>query len=429
MTKTSARIKLTIARLRPGIFIEIPGGWNAHPFMFSQFRISSKRQIAMLRQANIHFVYAVPDRSTVVPLPAIQDLLPEYQQQAVGVGVDDDDADEEQQQLADLQHEKEQKIAEMQLYRRSLKKCEANYQIALSKVRALTSKMQSRPLLALQEAQEVIEGMVEALLEKDDLILHLVNDERDDMDSYQHAVSVSMISMMIAKTLGVSKETMAQLGIAGLLHDIGKLKIPSQFYTVSDISASKRKHVVERHAEYSVEFLNLSPNIDALVKRIVLEHHEYADGSGYPARKKLDQLEPLSLIVSLVNFYEGLCYPKDSTKAKSPARALSYIFKTQGHLFDKRHLSAFIKSMGIYPPGTLVKLDNGLVGIVISVHTSKLLLPNVMVYDSNIPREEAAIINLENENVAIEGTVSARYLPKKVVEYLNPRTRSNFYFE
>lgn len=421
MSAKKPQLKLAIDQLRPGVFIEMPVGWHDHPFMFNQFKITSTRQIAQLRQANILHVWGIPAKSSVKPIPADEvaepsTLLAQQDQELT-------------QQLDAMAADKLKKIEQMQAYRRRIKKCEVSYQTAISKVRALTSKVQSRPLQAMMEAGEVINTMADTLLSKENVVLHLVHDDRDDVDMQQHAVAVSMLAMMIANHLGLTKDQIIELGIAGLLHDIGKLKIPQQFFSGRDISPSKRKFVVEKHPSYSVDFLNLSPEISDTVKQLVLEHHEFADGSGYPTGKTINQLHPLSLIVSLVNYYELLCHPAEDAKARSPSQAISYIFKHKKHLFEPAQLNAFIKSMGIYPPGTLVRLSNGQIGIVITVDSTRLLFPNVLIYDQSIPRNEAAIIALEQEGISIDGAVVVSTLPEKVIEYLNPRTTVSFYFD
>lgn len=418
MSDKSASIKLTVDRLQPGVYIKLPVRWNAHPFMFNQFKITSQNQITLLKQANIQHVYAIPSKSSANPLPVevktettVEDLTTEFNL------------------LKNKLDDKEQQILAMQQHRRAIKECEQAYQNALSRVRSLTAKIKTRPLQAMEEAQTVMATMAKALLEKDDLVLHLVGDDRDDMDSYQHAVSVSMLSMMIGKKLGLSEGQINDLGSAGLLHDIGKLKIPSQFYTNKDITPAKRKFVIEKHPEYSVEFLNNAPSVNDEVKRMILEHHEFADGSGYPKGLTKDKLHANSLIISMVNYYEKLCYPHDGKKARTPSQALSHLFGRKKALFNERQLSAFVKSLGIYPPGTLVKLNNGQVGIVITVNTTKLLAPSVMVFDERIPREEAAIIHLDKEDVTIETAISPRTIEPHIKNYLNPRSQLSFFIE
>ncbi|MGB0899898.1 MAG: DUF3391 domain-containing protein, partial [Psychrobium sp.] len=201
MKENSASIKLSVDRLQIGVYIKLPVRWNAHPFMFNQFKITSENQITLLRQAKIPHVYAIPSKSTADPLP-----VNERENPAIIDTVQDTTL------LKNKLGDKEQQILAMQQHRRAIKECEKAYQNALGRVRSLTSKIQSRPLLAIEEAQVVMATMTKALLEKDDLILHLVGDDRDDMDSHQHAISVCMLSMMIGKKLKLSSQEISNLG-------------------------------------------------------------------------------------------------------------------------------------------------------------------------------------------------------------------------
>jgi len=386
--------------------------------MFSQFKITSQEQITLLKQANISYVFAVPSKSSADPLPAAAESEQPFSIEEDGSAL-----------LEQTLNDKEQQILAMQKHRRAIKECEHEYQNALSKVRSLTAKIQSRPVQAMEEASNVMATMAQALMGKDDLILHLVGDARDDMDSHQHAISVSMLAMMIGKKLDLSTQAISDIGIAGLLHDIGKLKIPSQFYTAKDISPAKRKFVIEKHPDYSVEYLNNAPSIGDNVKEMIAQHHEYADGSGYPKGLNKSQINEHALIISMVNYYEELCSPNHEQKARTPSQALSYLFASKKSLFDDKQLSAFVKSLGIYPPGTYVKLSNEQIGIVITVNTQKLLAPSVMVYDEVIPRDEAAIIFLDKEDVTIDTALSPRAIDSQVKNYLNPRSQLSFYIE
>lgn len=418
MSTKKQRIKLAINRLQIGVYIQMPVSWNDHPFMFNQFKITSDKQIAQLKKSNILHVWGIPAKSTNKPLA---EAPPESLVLEGEVKLN--------QELKAMKKDKLDKIEQMKSYRRQIKKCEASYQTAISKVRSLTNKIQTRPLQAMTEAQDVINSMCEALLAKDNVVLHLVNVKRETIDPQQHAVTVSMLAMMIAKQLNYTKEQIIDVGIAGLMHDIGKLKIPQDFFTNREISAEKRKFIIEKHPQYSVDFLSLSPNIPSEIKTIVLEHHEFADGSGYPAGKTLNQLNPLSLIVSLVNYYEKLCFPYKAIKPLSPSQALSYIFKHKKKLFEPLQLNTFIKTMGIYPPGTVVKLSNDSIGIVITTDSNRLLYPNVLIYDETIPRNDAAIVDIEQEKLSIKGAVAISSLSPKIIEYLNPRTQVSFYLD
>ena len=414
-----SKIKININRLQVGLYVELPVGWHDHPFLFNRFLIKDDKQLALLHQMQLPYVLIHPDKSKSKPLP------PEQPPKSFSTNeVDELQALEEQ-----LHEEKQQSIDQMQEYRRNLKSCEDQFQRSVSKVRALVQKLPTRPLEALSEADTLIGTLTEALLATEDLVLHLVGDSRDNEDIYLHGLNVSVLAMMVGKAHGMDAKQVHQLGMAGLLHDVGKLKLPRQVFTPGNIPEQKRKHLIEKHPEYSLEFMRLVPDIDEEIMTMVAQHHEYADGSGYPGGLKADKLHPLTLAIALVNFYDNLCHPSNDRKAMPPSVALSYIFKKRKYLFDARDVAQLVKTLGVYPPGTVVRLSDEQIGMVISVNCEKLLYPNVLLYDEKVPRHKAPIINLEREELKIDTVVNAGALPEEVFEYLNPRTRVNYFFE
>jgi len=166
------------------------------------------------------------------------------------------------------------------------------------------------------------------------------------------------------------------------------------------------------------------------VREIIFFHHEMADGSGYPKGLKGESIELAVRIVAIANAYDNLCNPRAVARAKTPSEALSFMYKNELVKYDKAALSAFIKSLGIYPPGTIVALKSGRVGIVMSVDSSDLLHPNLMLYDPSIPKQEAAVVNLRRDlDDAIDRTLRPAALPTAVHEYLSPRKRICYFVD
>jgi len=414
-----SKLKLAVERLQPGVFIEVPGKWKAHPFLFNRFRLSNTQQIAILKRCGYEHVYVDPGRSTAKPLSE-----PASQTHQVAI------SDEELTKSIELLHQKkEAQIEAMQLYRRSLKKCQDDYMGALAQVRGLSSRLRSRPLESIAQAEEVISSLNDALQQKEELVLHLVSDDRDNSDLHHHSLSVCVLAMLVGKYIGLGDIAMVELGLAGLLHDIGKLKIPKNVYKSKTIGSDQRSHIIRQHPQYGLEVLKLCPTINDNIKLAISQHHEFADGSGYPKRLTRQSLADNSLIISLVNYYEKLRFPYDleTNKEKSPALALSHLFKFHKSRFDPVHLTAFIKTMGVYPPGTFVALSNGQFGIVMSVKASQILTPYVMVFDPNVVRSEAPIIDTSLEDISIDKALTSDKVPQEIQEYLCPIAKTGIY--
>ncbi|MGL5775594.1 MAG: HD-GYP domain-containing protein, partial [Aeromonas veronii] len=237
-------------------------------------------------------------------------------------------------------------------------------------------------------------------------------------------LNVSVLSMLLAKECCMTADEIRQVGMGALFHDIGKLKIPSQILRKSEPLTKPEQNLMAQHPRYGLDLLNLAKDFPAEAKGIVLHHHEYLDGSG-PEGLKGGQLDPLTQMVSLINEYDNLCH----MQAKVPYSALSGLYKQRKAQFNPEYLSMLIRLMGIYPPGSVVQLSNGQVGLVMSVNASRLLYPSVLVYDPRIPRQEAAIIDLQQAELSIAKVIHPKRLPPEVFEYLNPRTRISYYFE
>lgn len=419
-----SKIKINVNRLQKGLYIELPVSWNEHPFLFSRFLIKDDKQLAILQQLNLPYVVIHTDKSKVTPLPPEQP--PQTPKQ--------EETGELEKLEESLQEEKQRSIDEMQGYRRRLDQCEEQFNQSISMVHHFVNKLPKRPLEAIGEADEMISNMTDSLLATDDLVLHLVTAPADEDSSHLHGLNVSVLAMMLGKARNLDQEQIHQLGMAGMLHDIGKLKIPKHVLTDKKLKESKRRYLIEKHPDFSLEFLRLLPDIHPVLLTLIAQHHEFADGSGYPKGLTADELHPLSLALSLINYYDNLCHPDESaqmagTKALMPSQALSQIFKKDKNLFDNQDIAQLVRTLGVYPPGTIVKLSDEQIGIVISVNSQQLLFPKVMLFDAKIPRDQAPIIDLGQEQLKIEGAVNPAKLPKNIYNYLNPRSRVNFFFE
>jgi hypothetical protein len=162
----------------------------------------------------------------------------------------------------------------------------------------------------------------------------------------------------------------------------------------------------------------------------IAQHHELMDGSGFPARLKGDQLSMPAKILALINRYENLCNPSRPANAMTPHEALSLIFAQLKTRFDSSVLSAFIRMMGVYPPGSVVQLTDERFAIVVSVNSSRPLKPRVFVHDPAVPKYDALILDLEKiAELGIRRSLKPTNLPRSALDYLSPRQRICYFFE
>ena len=244
-----------------------------------------------------------------------------------------------------------------------------------------------------------------------------------------HAINVVVISLLLGKALGLGKADMLHLGIGALLHDLGKMMLPDRLRWVDEHFNHSEKQLFQEHVAHGVQ-LARKLGLPAPVQLLIGQHHEYFDGSGYPSHASGDRLNLPSRILSLVNYYDNLCNPANPALAITPHEALSQIFTQYKARFHAPTMTAFIRMMGIYPPGSVVQLTDERFAMVVSVNSSRPIKPRVVIHDVSVPREEALVINLEHEpHLGIHKSLKPLQLPKAAFDYLSPRKRLCYFFE
>jgi putative nucleotidyltransferase with HDIG domain len=235
--------------------------------------------------------------------------------------------------------------------------------------------------------------------------------------------------MILGRELKLPAELVRMIGIGALFHDVGLSNIPAKIVNNPGPLTKVEREFREMHCAYGLE-IGKQAGLPPAVLEIIIQHHEHADGSGYPRRLKGDSIDVLARVVGLVNAYDDLCNPVSVAQALTPHEALSQIFSQQRSHYDARLLKLFIRFMGVYPPGTVVGLSNEAIGLVIAVNAARPLKPKLMIYDPQIPRHEALILDLEDEpDINIAKALRPSQLLPEVCDYLGPRRRVSYYFD
>lgn len=371
----------------------------------------------MIKHLGIQHVFIDPNQSDTTPLP-----VTEAQPQATS----EEDIDRETKKMWD---EKQSRIDKLNTYRRRVISCEKEFERSLSQLRSVMSKIRNRPETAVHEASAMVDDIVDKLLSDDNVTLHLMNGKSEFEDIYFHSLNVAILAMMIAKNKGMSARKIKEVAFGALFHDIGKIKIPTAILRKTTKLTAPEVNYLKLHTKYGLDMAEGIRDFPDSAKNIIGQHHELTDGSGYPDGKKGDNIDEMAQIVAVANAYDNLCHTNIVAEQKIPYTALSYLYKNCKHQYNTENLNILIKFMGVYPPGTVVHLSNKMVGLVISVNSSNILFPNVLLYDANVPRTQAPIVDLADKDIKIEGAILPAKLPDAVREYLNPRSRISYFFD
>jgi len=413
-------IKVTVDRIQVGNYVKLPLGWCDHPFMFNNFKIDSQEQLLLIRKLGISHVTVYPKRSDNGLLPP-QESGAEPQEPASNIDLE--------QVRRELWENKQQGIEKLKNHRRRITKTEKNFKSAMIQVRSVMSKVSSRPLNAIDDAEQLIGNMVDSLLKEEHIVLHLMSETKENENIYYHSLNVSVLSMLLARMKNLDASVIKSIGMGALFHDMGKLKIPPQILRKTTALTNVEQNFLNLHPKYGLDIVNLADTFPESAKAIIAQHHELLDGSGYPKGLAGDAIDSFAQLVSVVNTYDTLCHPMDISKARVPSNALSWLYKNSANKYNQSDLKLLVKVLGVYPPGSVVRLSNDQIGMVLSVNSDRLLYPNILIYDAEVPRAEAPIIDLEALELTITGVIKPDKLPERIYEYLNPRSRISYYFE
>ncbi len=402
-----------------GLYVCLDLGWLNHDFPLSSFKIKNADQIKAIGKLGLKKIRIDPARSDVPPLP--QKVVPV----AVVAPVPPPPSAEQLLQAA----ERAARHDRIRQQRAETAACETQFVRAAGSLKDIDSKLFSRPLEARAGAELLVGQMLSSILSHKDIAIHLMNDKTVGEDLYFHALNVSVLAMLLAREVGVPADDIRQLGIGCIFHDIGKTDIPDRVLQKTEPYSRAERNLIEQHCAYG-EPIGQRLGLSVKAMEIVRQHHEHMDGSGYPAHLKGAQIAPLARLVAIVNEYDNLCNQHNPADSLSPHEALSQLFTQQRGQFEIAPLNLFIRCMGIYPPGTVVRLSDGTLGMVVSVNSAQPLRPWVLIYDPAVPKDEATILDLQHETTLnVAESLKPSQLSREVHAYLSPRKRMTVYFD
>ncbi len=401
------KIKIPVDKVEEGMLIEIPLSWLEHPFLFSKFRVKNKDQIYKIKSLNTSFVFLIEEKEKQSKTIEDQRSLVE------ALKTPKKERDEPEKITC--------KTSFAKLHRLKIQKCEKIYSNTLSNIKNLIKSIKFFSEDSVQESREIVQNMVSALLKDSNPMIFLINAQRKQEELFHHSLNTFILGLLLAKAVGVSAELMCNIGLGSIFHDVGKLRIPNSILIKEKPLTKAEKEFLKLHPKFGFELVSKIKSFSEEVRKVILEHHETLDGKGYPKGLRGSQIDICTRIVSIVNIYDNLCNPRIIEKSLTPHKALALMYKKLSGKLDKKLLEVFIKTLGVYPPGTIVKLSNGYIGVVVSKSFAHSMKPNVMIYEPSIPSTNAPVIALDEEkSLDIVETLHPSKLPEEIFEYLNP---------
>ena len=364
---------------------EFCGSWMEHPFWRSAFVITDPKDIESILASSIKEVWI--DSSKGLDVEAGETAISEAESD-VQVEAELKIAAQEQRQTAAVPASVE--------FARAAKIC------AQSK-RAVASMFQEARMgkaVDTDGAQKLVEEISDSISRNPGALISLARLKTADDYTYMHSVAVCALMIALSKQLKLDEKLTRSAGIAGLLHDLGKALMPMDVLNKPGKLTDEEFAIIKTHPEEGHKLLLGSTGADEMALDVVLHHHEKTDGSGYPKRLKDSEISLYAKMGAVCDVYDAITSNRPYKAGWDPAESLRKMAEwAKGH-FDPTVFQAFVKSLGIYPVGSLVKLNSGRLGIVVEQAEKSLLTPRIKVFFStrSNARIKPEIVDLSRAN-------------------------------
>lgn len=372
---TLIKVKVPTDSVDIGMFVvELDRPWTDVPLAFQKFDVSSEREIKILRE---YCKY-------------------------VHIEIDAFLWEKKKQELND--YPSSSTLPESTPIHHELPRASTTFQSAREFAIELFEAAKLGLDIDIKQGKQFINNCITSILSNANALFWLTRIKNRSQHTAEHGLRVSILSIAFGKYLGMSHQELELLGLCGLLHDVGQSQIPEDIINKPGPLNEAEYRVIQKHATLGYELIIHDKEVDYAVKDVIKNHHVYFNGGGYP---KSDTNLPLSRfcrIISIIDAYDTITSERAYKLSQSPREALKILFEQRNKQFDGKLVGKFIQMMGIYPPGSLVRMSNGEVGIVISTDSKQKLLPKVeLVQNKDGLLKRSIIIDLRKKPIDSSG--------------------------
>ena len=359
--------KIKIDQLRMGMYIQdFNCGWMKHPFFNKTAKIINQKMIEKVLNAGILELFIDTDK-----------------------GVDLLDEKAEREQNLEVQN-KLNEIAEMKLeegvsvpLEKEIDKAKEIKNEAKNTVHNIMEDIRFGKPIKTEQAENVVEEMIDSIFRNQDALISLGRIKKTDEYTYVHSMSVCVLMISFGKHLGFDTRQLREIGIGAMLHDVGKMLVPPEVLNNPNPLTDEEFEQMKEHVQHSRLLLQQTKGISDISILLASQHHERIDGNGYPDGLKGDEISLYGQTAAIADVYDAMTSQRCYQKRFEPTEVLRKLFEWD-KLYNQELVQKFIRCIGIYPVGSLVRLDSGLLGIILNHGEKSLLHPLVrIIFDTN----------------------------------------------
>lgn len=249
-----------------------------------------------------------------------------------------------------------------------------------------------------EASRKAVKSCVTSIMSNANALLWLTKIQDQDKYTTEHSMRVGILAIAFGRFLGVPESDLELLGLCGMLHDVGKARVPPEILHKPGKLTRIEYEIMKEHALLGKQILDEAGGVTELIKMTAQSHHERIDGKGYPEQLDAGRLHKYIRMVSIVDVYDAITSERPYKEGRPAFDALKILFAECDKHFDKELVEAFIRMIGLYPTGTLVEMLNGEVGIVVASNPNMRLRPKVeLVLTSDKQRRKPYVVDLADD--------------------------------